>query len=113
GDLARERLRRTERNQATAVEDRDALAALGLLHVVGDEDDGDAVPCPQLRQVAEELATGRRVESAARLVEEKHLRPDDERLRELRPALEAARQPPDPLLPEVAQAETRDHRVDL
>ena len=89
---AAERLRRALGDDPPCGDDRDAVGqALGLLHVVGGQEDGLA----ELAQTVDDLPGGaarRRVEARCRLVEEDQLGIADQRERDVQPAALAARQ---------------------
>ena len=71
-DLAHQPLGRARRDQPPAVEDREPVAALGLVHVVGrDEDRRAALDQPE--QALPEVAPALRIDGAGRLVEEQEL----------------------------------------
>lgn len=66
-----------------AVHDGDPVGGLGHhAEVVGDEDDGHAVPLPQLDQEIEDLPLHGDVEGCGRLVGDEHPRPGDQRGRD-------------------------------
>ena len=64
---------------------------VGLLEVLGGEEDGDAVLGRQAADLLPQRAAALRVEAGRRLVEEQDAGPVDEREREVEPALHAAR----------------------
>ena len=77
---------------APEVHQGDAVAEqLGLLHVVGRQQDGHARRLLQLLHPLPHAVARHRIEAHRRLVEHEHARPVDERLRELEPAHHAAR----------------------
>ena len=115
-----------------AVHERDPLAqAVGLVHVVGREQDGHAALLAQLGDEVPHGAAGDRVEADRRLVEDQQPRAVDERLRELQPPDHAARvrrdhavgvlehpgrlerpvDPPGPLGPRDVEEAREQHRV--
>src|SRR5947208_915985 len=66
--------RRAERRDRAAVDDRDAVAELGLVHVVGDHEERHALTLAERAQVIPDVLAGLRVEPERRLVEEQNLR---------------------------------------
>ncbi len=93
-DLAADRaaleLRRAaERDETAAVDQRDAIAVLGFVHVVRGDDDGDAALRERIDQVPEPPARGR-VDARGRLVEEQDRRLVQHRAAERQALLPAA-----------------------
>ena len=84
-------VRRAEGHQPAAIEDGHAVGAFRLVEVVRREEHRDAIPVPQLPEVREKLAARPRIEAGSGLVEQEHLRADDERFRELDPARQPTR----------------------
>ena len=80
-----------------AMHQRDAVAALGLVHEMGREEDGDAVVAREVDQRAPEGVARDRVDARGRLVEDQHGRPVQHRDGELQPLLDAERQAVGPL----------------
>ena len=90
-DVGLERLRRALGDDPAAVDDPDVVGELvGLLQVLGGEEDGGAVVVQRPHLLPDRLAADR-VEAGGRLVEEEHPRFVDERRGEVEPALHAAR----------------------
>ena len=83
---------RVERDHPAVADHRDPIGeAFGLLHQVGDEDDGDAAVADRLDEVPG-VATRLRVEAGGQLVEDRDPRLADERERDREPLLLAAGQ---------------------
>ena len=82
-DLRLELRRRAERDETAAVEDRDPVALLRLLHEMRREEARHAVRVADPREVGAEVATPARVEPRRGLVEEQQPRPMEHPLREL------------------------------
>src|SRR5215207_3892048 len=81
---------------AAVIEHGDAISEpVGLLEVLGGEEDGRAVGCERADDAPELLATAR-VEAGRRLVEEEHRNRDDEAEREVEATAHAARVGADP-----------------
>ena len=72
--------------------ERDAVAALRLVHEVGGQEDGDALVAREVDQGAPEGVTGDGIDARSRLVEDQHGRPVQHGHRELQPLLDAERQ---------------------
>ena len=72
------------------VHDRDAVAELGLVHVVRGHEDRDLLALLQLADVAPDRAARLRVEADRRLVEEQHARRVQQPARDLQPPAHAA-----------------------
>ena len=89
-DLRLERLGRVERDDLALVHDRDAIAELGLVHVVRGHEDRDLLALLQLGDVAPDRAARLRVEADRRLVEEEHARRVQEAARDLQAPAHAA-----------------------
>ena len=84
---------------------------LGLVHVVGGEEDGLAERLEPLDHVPG-VAPGRRVEAGGRLVEEDQVGVADDPDRHVGPSLLAARERPDAGVALVAQADQLDRLLD-
>src|SRR5215831_15302721 len=69
------------------IHDRDAVAVLGLVHVVGGEEDGDLLARLQLADVAPDRAARLRVEAHGGLVQEQHPRRVQQAAGDLEPPL--------------------------
>jgi hypothetical protein len=104
---------RVEREQVPVVDDCNPLAELvGLLHVVGDEDDR----LPGRVQLAHELVQGDpalRVETRGRLVEEEHRRSVHDRARDHQPLRHAARERIDGAVGDVGERDPLEQGVRL
>ena len=91
-DLGLERLGRALGDDAAAVDDPDAVREhVGLLEVLGREEDGHAAVGREPLHLLPERAPALHVEAGGGLVEEQDARPVDERQREVEPPLHAAR----------------------
>ena len=98
-------------DDAALVHDGDAVAELlGLVEVVGGEQDRHARPGPQAGDEVEQLVADARVEADGGLVEEQHLRVGDQRPGDLEPAALAAAVGVDGPVDELAEAERRRRR---
>ncbi len=74
------------------VHQRDAVAAFGLIHEVGREEDRDAIIAGEIDQRAPELVARDRIDARRRLVENEHRRPVQHGHCKLQPLLHAERQ---------------------
>src|SRR5690606_36227300 len=88
-DRARQRVGRALEHEPALAEDREAMAALGLVHVVRRDEDGRA-PIGELEEALPELAPRLGIDAGRRLVEEDKLRIVDDGAREREPLLLAA-----------------------
>jgi hypothetical protein len=87
-ELALERFRRALGDDLTAIDDREPRSQLvGLLEVVGRQQDGLVLLGGQPRDLAPHLGAHLRVQTRGRLVEEEHLWVVDERHRDVQPSL--------------------------
>jgi len=71
--VAHDLRRRAGDEHASGVHERDAVAALGLVHEVGGDEDGDAIAAGKLDQGAPEGIARHRVHPRGGLVENQHL----------------------------------------
>ena len=71
---------------------RDTVAALGLVHEVSGEEDGDAIIAGKVDQRAPERVACHRVDARSRFIENEDRRPVQHRHRKLQPLLDAQRQ---------------------
>ena len=71
------------------VDDRDPVAVLGLVHVVGGHEDRDARPLRQLSEVAPDVAPRLWIETDGRLVQEQDVRGVQHAARDLQAASHA------------------------
>ena len=94
------------------VDDADAVGVLGLVEVVGREEDRRAVGVADLAQVVPQAAPAHGVEAGRRLVEEQHAGPVHEAADDLELALHAARERPQRLADVVAEADDRRQLLD-
>ena len=101
---------RADHRDAPVVDDADALGVLGLIEVVGREEDRGAVGVAGGPQVVPEAAPADRVEAGGRLVEEQHAGAVHEAADDLELALHAARERAQRLADVVGEA---DHRRQL
>ena len=74
--------RRVARQHPAGVHQRDAVAALGLVHEVGRDEDGDLVAAGEVDQVLPEGVPCHRVDARSRLVEDQQLGLVDQRHRQ-------------------------------
>ena len=84
-------LRRTDGEHPSLMHQRDAVAALGLVHEMGREEDGDAIVAGEIDQRAPEGVAGDRIDARGRLVENEHGRPVQHGHGKLQPLLDAKR----------------------
>ena len=73
-DRRLQRVGRVDRNDLALVDDRDAIATLGFVHVVRGEEHRRLLALAQLVDVVPDVHAGLRVEADRRLVEEQHPR---------------------------------------
>ena len=100
-------------DQAAVVDDVDPVGeALGLLHVVRGQHDGDAGAAELLEQLPRRT-TGGRVHAGGRLVDERDLGTPDDRHRESEPLLLAPREPSVRRAPALAEPEPLGQRVEV
>ena len=88
--LGLERLGRVEHDDRALVDDGDAVAVLGLVHVVGGHEDRDVLALLELADVAPDRAARLRVEADGGLVEEQHARRVQQAARDLQAPLHPA-----------------------
>ena len=86
--------------------------AVGLLEVVGREQDGDPLVATQALDLLPHVRAHLRVEAGRGLVEEQHARARHERKRHVEPALHAAGEPAHDPVRRVAEAEALEQLVD-
>ena len=99
---------RTRGDHAAAGQDADRVAQpFHEVELVAGEDDGDTLPALVEQGRGERVDTDR-VEPGERLVEDEHLRPADQRRRQLHPLLVAERQLLDPVAAPLGDAEALD-----
>ena len=109
-DARLERVRRALGDQPAGGDDADAIGELlGLLEVLGREEDGRALVVERAH-LAPERAAARRVEARRRLVEEQHVRPVHEREREVQPPPHPARVAADAPVGGLRQADALEQR---
>ena len=89
-DAGLERLGRVERDDLAVVHDRDPVAPLGLVHVVGGHEDRDLLALLELADVVPDRAARLRIEADRRLVEEQHARRVHQPARDLQPSAHPA-----------------------
>ena len=85
-------LRRADGEHPALMHQRDTVAALGLVHEVGREKDGDAIIAGEIDQRAPERVAGDRIDARSGLVENEHGRPVEHGHRKLQSLLDAKRQ---------------------
>ena len=108
-----ERLRRPLDRDLAPADDRDPLReVIGLLEVVGREEDGQLLLARKPLELLPHRRPRLRVEARGRLVEEQHLRPVDEPERHVEPALHPARVRADDAVGELADPEGLEQLVD-
>ena len=91
-DRRLQRLGAVERDDLAVVHDRDPVAPLGLVHVVGGHEDGDLLALLELADVGPDRAAGLGVQADRRLVEEQHPRGVHQAAGDLQAAPHAARE---------------------
>ena len=85
-------LRRPDRENPTAMHQRNAVAAIGLVHEVGRQEDGDPIIAGEIDQRAPEGIAGDRVDTRGGFVENEHRRSVQQSHRQLQSLLDAQRQ---------------------
>ena len=90
--LLDEFLGRADGEHLPAMHQRDAVAALGLVHEVGRKKDGDPIIAGEIDQRAPERVAGDRVDARSGLVENEHGRPVQHGHGKLQSLLDAKRQ---------------------
>ena len=111
-DLGLERVGRALGDDPAGVDDPDPVGErVGLLEVLGGEEDGHAVVVGEPRDLVPERGAALHVEAGRRLVEEEEPRLVDERQREVEPAPHAARVAADLAVGGVGEADARDQLV--
>src|SRR5262249_25890830 len=111
-DLLLQRLRRALGDDAAVVDDPDAVGELvGLLEVLGREEDGDALVLRKPAHLVPEGGAALDVQAGRRLVEEEDARAVDERQGEVEPALHAAGVALDAAVARLGQADTLEQLV--
>ncbi len=111
-DLRLERGRRSLGDDLAAVDDPDPVGeAIGLLQVLGRQEDGHPLVVGEALDLLPEGAAALRVEAGRRLVEEEDPRAVDEREREIEAALHAARIAADLAIGRLGEADPLDQLV--
>ena len=108
-NLRLQHLGRVERDDLALVHDRDPIAELGLVHVVGGHEDRDLLLAHQLLDVGPDRAARLRVEPHGGLVEEEHARRVQQAARDLQAALHPAGEGVDEALAPLPQPHHREH----
>ena len=109
---ALERRGRVQGLDLAVVDDGDAVAVLGLVHVVGGHEDGDADLVAQRADVLPDGVARLRVEPDGRLVEEEHLGVVQQPAGDLQPALHAAGEGAHERMAPVGQPDDVEHVLD-
>jgi hypothetical protein len=111
-DLGLELGRRSLGDDLAPVDDPDPVGELlGLLEVLGGEEDGDPLVAREMRNLIPERGPALDVEAGGRLVEEQNPGPVQEREREIEAALHPARVADDLAIGRLAQADALDQLV--
>ena len=110
-DARLERLGRVQHDDLPSVDDRDAVAELGLVHVVRGHEDRRPFALLQRSDVAPDRAAGLGVEADGRLVEEQHARRVHEAAGDLQAPLHAAGERQHRLVAPVGQVDHLEHLV--
>ena len=105
------RRRRVQRLDLAVVDDGDAVAVLGLVHVVRGHEDGDADLVAQPADVAPDGVARLRVEADRRLVEEQHRRMVQQAAGDLQPPFHAAGEGAHQRLAPLRQPDDAEHLV--
>ncbi len=105
--------RRALVHDPAAVDDADPVGLLGLLEVVGRQEDRRAALRADRPEVVPQRSAARRIEAGRRLVEEQHTRPVQQAADDLELAAHAARERPDRLEDFALDAEHRGQLPDL
>ena len=90
---------------------RDAVAALGLVHEMRRDEDRHAVAPRQLAQQLPEHVAGGRIDAGGRFVEDQHFRPMQAGGGELQPLADAQRQAGRLLIGDLGEVEMRERFV--
>ncbi len=110
--LGLQRLGRALRDDAAAVDDRQpAREPVGLLEVVGGQQDGDAILAREADDLVPQLGARVGVEPGRRLVEEQHARPVDEAHRHVELPAHAAGPRPDDAVGRLGEAQPIQERL--
>src|ERR1035437_7611741 len=109
-DLGLEFARRRDCDQLALMQHPDAIASLGLFHIMRRQHDRHARVLAQMLEVIRKLVTRRRIQARAGLVEDQQLRLVEQSLGGLAPALQSARQRLDPVAFARRQSEELEHR---
>jgi hypothetical protein len=99
-----QRLGRVDRHDLAVIDDRDAVAVLGLVHVVGGQEDRNILAALQVVDVVPDRRPGLRVQANRRLVEEQHVRRVQQAAGDLQSPLHTARVGADQAVLAVPQA---------
>ena len=91
-DTLLERFGRVENYDLALVDDPDAIAVLGLVHVVRRQEDRDVFAFPELVDVRPDRRPRLRIETHRRLVEEQHAGRVEQAARDFQPALHTTRE---------------------
>ena len=100
--------RRIGRQHAPRIHQRNAVAALGLVHEMGRDEDRHALIARQIDQQFPEPVARQRIDARGRLVEDQHLGFVDDRDRERQPLADAERQILGALVEMIGKAEAPD-----
>ena len=109
-DFGLELAGRRNGDQLALMHDPNAIASLGLFHVMRRQHNGHALFLAQVLEIVPKFAARRRIKPRAGLVEQQQCRLVEERLGEFDPALESARQRLDPVALARRQPEPLEHR---
>ena len=85
-------LRRADGEHPPPMHQRNAVAAFGLVHEMGRQEDGDPIIAGKIDQRAPEGVAGDRIDARGGFVENEHGRPVEHGHRQLQPLLDAERQ---------------------
>ena len=111
-DARFERLRCATRDQPALVDDGDAVAVLGLVHVVGGQEHGGSFLALELVDIAPDMAAGLGVKAYRGLVQEKHPRGMQKASRDLQAPLHASGESAHQVGAPVPQSDHAHHPLD-
>ena len=111
-DPVAERFGGVERDDAPVVDDEQPVAAIGVFHQVGGDQDGQAILGPRRGQVVPEVDAGAGVETSRRLVEQDEGGSVHQSLGEIDPPLHAARERFHPVVLALPHGHPVEHPVD-
>ncbi len=100
------------RENPSGVHESDAVAAGGLVHEMGRDENGHALVARQIAEKLPELVARQRIDAGCRLVEDKNVRPVHDRDGERQALANAEREIGGALVEIIGEPKTRDELVD-